>query len=763
MTTTNKKLKFQAKSPDPVQTNTSSGESHLRESRLQLFSILVLLISGGFFAMNLDKVMSNVPLLTVAIISLLTALFIIVFAGSNSLSNKTVILNYLLVVNSSFALFFASIQIEDIFIAAIVISSFFILLSSALINWKPFHQIVAGIIVASLAGLVFFKLNLFENTSSEYIYFGSVLLFSIAVSVIFSFSLNRLELQKETAISSFKEKDQKPVHQFKAQGTDEAFDSIPVALFKLEPTGRILFGNQRFAEILGYKKNEILDLNFQADICANPGDRNEIKLMYERSGKVSNYRIKLKRKDKSEITVKLSGKSLRTLYDEVYYEESIEDITEFIREEEERNKEFEEIKKEKQKAQNEVINAQYSSHIKTRFIANMSHEIRTPMNSVLGFLTLIENGLFESEEELRDFARNAKISAESLLDIINNILDISKIEAGKMELFEDEFALKDEVDKAYSICMPAAREKGLQLNYKIENEVPQILIGDSTRYRQILVNLLNNSVKYTRSGSIEVNISVIKKTEATIKLQTKVTDTGKGIPKDKINSLFKPFTQLVDKKWGKEEGTGLGLMICKEFVSLMDGEIGIESEVDKGTTVTLTTVFSLSKKFLASQELSTPELSETPDEVISEEPKTEEEEKVTISSLPRTIYSKYRILLVEDNPISQNVELKLLREIGYSVDAVSNGYDAIEAVKTNSFSLVLMDIEMNDMNGITATKKIRELDGHCANIPIIAVTAHSSMKDREKCLAAGMNDYIAKPININFLKMTIDNWLRSEY
>ena len=473
-----------------------------------------------------------------------------------------------------------------------------------------------------------------------------------------------------------------------------------------------------------------------------------------------------------------------------------------MKSEQERKRELEVLRFEKKKANHETNSAVYTSNIKTQFLANMSHEIRTPMNSVLGFLTLIENGLFESEDELKDFARNAKISADSLLDIINNILDISKIEAGKMELYEDDFNIQDEIDKAQSIVTPSAKEKGLKLSCVIEENVPRTLIGDATRYRQVLVNLLGNAVKYSESGEINIKVEVAGKTEATAKILTVVKDQGPGIAQDKIPTLFKPYSQVRSKKWVKEKGTGLGLMICKEFVNLMGGEISIESKVGEGTKISFTVVLTVEKNFLADREkvkperdfrkieektkpnqdipkIKEPDISETvktetiiPEQVFEETADTflseeelektlqnEDDNSYEINSLAGSQKSKKRLLLVEDNPISQSVELKLLREAGYAVDPVSNGYDAIEAIKTDSFDLVLMDIEMSDLDGIETTKRIRELDPPMGLIPIIAVTAHSSMKDREKCLAAGMDDYIAKPININFLKMTIDQWL----
>jgi CheY-like chemotaxis protein len=248
------------------------------------------------------------------------------------------------------------------------------------------------------------------------------------------------------------------------------------------------------------------------------------------------------------------------------------------------------------------------------------------------------------------------------------------------------------------------------------------------------------------------------------------------------------------KKWNKKDGSGLGLMICKELVKLLDGEIIIKSKEGKGTIVEFTTLFKTTKDFMLPEKGKEEAKVTTTEEVKAEanvaekkieieeqieenatdkktdelkpdnnEPKTSAKEEVNSSDFVEAEHTDVkRILLVEDNPISQKVELRLLKESGYNVEAVSNGFDAIEAVKTNSFNLVLMDVEMAEMDGIESTKRIRALEPPTGKVPIIAVTAHSSMKDREKCLASGMDDYIAKPININFMKMTIDHWLLKE-
>ena len=240
---------------------------------------------------------------------------------------------------------------------------------------------------------------------------------------------------------------------------------------------------------------------------------------------------------------------------------------------------------------------------------------------------------------------------------------------------------------------------------------------------------------------------MISKTESIIEILTTVQDTGTGIPSDKLSVLFEPYIQVKSKK-GAKEGTGLGLVISREFVKLMHGEINVESKVGLGSK------FSFDAKMKLQPNAVFDSITPEETQIAVHEEFQSKIDAHSGAEIRADSQSKNRILLVEDNPISQNLEMKILKEVGYNVEAVSSGHDAIQSVMTGSFNLILMDVEMTDMDGITATKKIRLLEGAVSKIPIIAVTAHSSMKDREKCLAAGMDDYIAKPINIHFLKIT---------
>jgi len=539
-------------------------------------------------------------------------------------------------------------------------------------------------------------------------------------------------------------------------------DNSLEGIFRIKQDGSFIYYNDAVAKILEVvNENDLLQFNFIKFVVVDEEWENLISLL-EKQGKVKNFRMKIKTAQENEINVKLSVKSFSEDKENIIIEGNIQDITQQVKFENERKVLVEELKKQKLEATESANAAVEASKIKTQFLANMSHEIRTPMNSVLGFLTLIENGLFENSDELKEFAGNAKMSAESLLDIINNILDISKIEAGKMELDESPFSIYDEIEKAVSIISPSVKEKGITLKQQIDKSIPHTVIGDATRFRQILVNLLGNAVKFTDEGTIEVFSRATLIDEGLINLETAVTDSGPGISPEKLAQLFKPYARVKESKLNQKQGAGLGLLISKEFANLMGGDIKVESNVGIGSSFT----FNI-KLHVAASEIESVKIEKAVEETkhADENPNVKEtaaenETSASFARLPRNLRTKKRLLLVEDNPISQNVELRLLREVGYAVDAVSTGADSIAAVNTGKFDLVLMDIELSDMTGIIATQKIRQLTNKFANIPIIAVTAHSSMKDRERCLAAGMDDYISKPININFLKMTIDQWLK---
>ena len=652
----------------------------------------------------------------------------------------------------------------------------FLLIISAVNAWNFAHHLITiayFIVGFALLNSINRDYNSFLSKNYLNLLVLTIIVFASIIVSIINYILAKKKLSQSSEISDDKLDGKKLI-------SDDAykslFENLADGLFRTSIDGKIKLANISLAKLLGYATiEEIINLDILSDTFVDNSEREKFLKILTAQKRIKNYRLNLKKKDGTSIIVKLSA---RLIQDEagqaLFIEGSMQDITLQVAAENERLQQLEELRNEKIKAIKDVNAAVYTSNIKAQFLASMSHEIKTPINSIIGFLTLIEKKMFDSEEELQEFAQNAKTAADSLLDIINNVLDISKIEAGKMELDEVEFNFREEIKKTEAILTPQVTNKNLTLTVEFDDTIPVFVIGDPVRLRQVVLNILSNSVKYTDRGEIILKVSLVKFTQSSVKLKFTIIDTGRGIPKEKLPLIFKPYTQVKQKKWTEKDGSGLGLMITKQFVELMGGEIQLVSEEGIGTTVEFTIFLKIKKSEsqveksdLVTDKLSTEILnkSEQLNEKVNAKPVLEEINKDEIpqpkifNEVQQTKKSGKRILLVEDNPISQKVEKKLLTDIGYEVEAVSSAFDAIEAIKTNVFDLVLMDIEMPDMDGLTATQKIRNLDAPTNRIPIIAVTAHSSMKDREKCLAAGMDDYIAKPININFMKIIIDQWL----
>ncbi|MFA7228425.1 MAG: response regulator [Melioribacteraceae bacterium] len=625
------------------------------------------------------------------------------------------------------------------------IISLVIFTAALFLSWDVTNQIIVAIYynVVFAASIIFNSKQIFILPNMVE---SVVLVLVISIMAIVASYIN-YKLRQDSVVKSFE------VTQSEKKFRN-LFENSVEGIFQFTKEGKFLTINPALIKMLGYTAEEdIKKLGLVDDVFKRKSDWELLSKLLEKQGKVRNFRVPYKKKDGTEITVRMN---VRTFEDEengvIIYEGSLQDITQQVQAESEKQKALDALRLEKTRADTAAKKAQQESSFKSKFLANMSHEVRTPMNSVMGFLTLIENDLFEDKDELKNFARDARLAAESLLDIINNILDISKIEAGKMDLDEIDFDIRDEVNKAASIITQSIKSKGLEFEHIVSDSIPQKVFGDPTRYRQIILNLLSNSVKFTEQGKITLSVSVQSQTDSVIEILTTVQDTGSGIPSDKLSVLFQPYIQVKNRK-GSKEGTGLGLVISREFVKMMHGEMNVESKVGLGSKF----YFNVKMKLRPDAVFDT----ETPEETslaVHQEFQSKLESETSPESKTDSSPKK-RILLVEDNPISQNLELKILREVGYNVEAVSNGYEAIQSALTGVFNLILMDVEMTDMDGITATQKIRALDSPIAKIPIIAVTAHSSMKDRERCLTAGMDDYIAKPINIHFLKITIDQWL----
>ncbi|HEY7302803.1 MAG TPA: response regulator [Bryobacteraceae bacterium] len=372
--------------------------------------------------------------------------------------------------------------------------------------------------------------------------------------------------------------------------------------------------------------------------------------------------------------------------------------------------------------------AEAAAEAKSEFLANMSHEIRTPLNGVLGLSSLLEDQTLP--ESAREVAKLVRTSGEMLRRVLDDVLDFSKIESGKLELEQEPFSLRESLEWSLGIYRKAASDKHIELRLSIADGVPDHLVGDATRLRQVLTNLISNAVKFTDGGSIEISVAAKeeKLDPEACRLAIAVTDTGIGIPADRIDRLFQSFSQVDASTNRRFGGTGLGLAICKRLVEMMGGEIGAASEYGTGTTLAFTIPLGISKPAAQAG-----------------------------GDIPACAASR-RILVVEDNSINRVVIQRMLERLGHRVEMATDGDTAIRRVQEIQYDLLLMDVNMPGLDGLQATRQIRALPAVQANVPIIALTASAMVNDRRDCLDAGMNDYLSKPISMDALRIVIDRW-----
>jgi signal transduction histidine kinase/CheY-like chemotaxis protein len=485
---------------------------------------------------------------------------------------------------------------------------------------------------------------------------------------------------------------------------------------------QIVDANEIFGEYFKLDVSDYADKNLKESKIEVLQDINAWFTAYNNSGT----------KEGDLMDVEITMESLQKVFNTVMYKSEADYINMVVID-------ITEQKDTENKLSKAIVDANAAYKTQAEFLANMSHEIRTPINGILGMLqlTLMAEDL---QADYRDNLVTAKNCADTLLRLINDILDISKLEAGKYKIKEEVFDVKQAIEETVAAQVPIANNKGLQLDCSFGNNIPKLVKGDGQRIQQVLNCLLSNAIKFTSEGSVRVKIASMDGDSNTVKLRMAVADTGIGISEANMSKLFIRFSQVDASDTRRYGGSGLGLVITKQIVELMGGNIQVQSKEDIGSTFIVEVPLKIIKAA----------------DGILDEKKDEEPAVFSINA-----HSKARILVAEDEPVNQQVIGKLLGMAGFSYDIAENGEKAVELFKQKVYDAALFDVQMPVMDGIAATQEIREIERKekRKRLPIIAVTARAMFGDKERILENQLDDYIAKPYNLNDVVDTLNKYI----
>jgi PAS domain S-box-containing protein len=568
--------------------------------------------------------------------------------------------------------------------------------------------------------------DLSAGIAGKWLQVNLVILVSCLLTVVLA--IGGMAHQRNAAVRSrMRERLERSEEQFRV-----LFEDAPVACHELGPTGVVRRVNRAECELLGRAPAELVGHCPWEFVAPEQQEASREAVRAKLAGERPLVPVEreLVRPDGRRIRIEVHDRLIRDRNGRVTgIRSALLDVTE-------RRQAEEALKQAKEQAE-------AANRLKSQFLANMSHDIRTPMNGVLGMIDLLL--ATDLTERQREYLTAARTSAASLLSLLNDILDLSKVEAGRVELEAAVFSVRRTLDDAARTFDVCALDKGLELAVAVEPEVPEFVVGDPLRLRQILVNLVGNAVKFSERGRVEARVGLAAREGSEITLRFRVEDTGIGIPEDQHRSIFEAFRQADGSTTRRYGGTGLGLAISARLVELMGGRIWVESQPGKGST------FHFTARFTAAAGDSGP---------------APEEEPAGLGALAEAVGPGARrldVLLVEDNLVNQKVAVAFLEKLGHQATITANGREALSVFERQDFDLILMDIQMPEMDGFEATAAIRERESRRGGrrVPIVAMTAYAMKGDMERCLRAGMDDYLTKPLDLGRLQATLERWASS--